>query len=79
MTETPNNRQYIHFDPQEGWFSGKGLFYECLLCGKAISSTEDSDCTCHNLYVDASAGRIGAKQEDKVRLFRFIDGAGNNQ
>jgi len=52
--------EYINFDPQKRWPSGTDLFYECLQCGEELSSIEDSDCLCHNLYVDASVGRIGA-------------------
>jgi len=73
MKKKSNNREYINFDPHKGWPVGEGLYYECLLCGKELSTTEDSFCMCYNLLVDASAGRIGAKHEDKVRLFRFVD------
>ena len=65
------HREYINFDPKQGWPTGTDLFYECSQCGKELSSMEDSDCLCHNLYVDASAGRIGANDLSKIRLFRI--------
>ncbi len=63
------SREYINFDLKEGWPTREGLFYECLICRTALSTNKDSFCKCYNLVVDASAGRIGAKEEDKVRLF----------
>lgn len=62
--------EYLEFDPAVGWPAGDGIFYECEKCSSVVSTTEDGGCDCHNLYVDASCGRIGAKEPDKVRPFR---------
>lgn len=63
-------REYLDFDPTVGWPAGDGIFYECQKCKSVVSTKEDGDCKCHNLYVDATCGRIGAKEPDKVRPFR---------
>ena len=64
-------REYIDFDPSVGWPAGEGIYYECRKCGSIVSTTEDGGCKCNNLYVDASCGRIGAKEPAQVRPFRL--------
>lgn len=62
-------RKYIEFDPAKGWPAGSFLYYECMICGSIVNSMKDGTCACRNLYIDASAGRMGAKDVGKVRLF----------
>ena len=70
MFNREKKREYLPFDPLAGWPAGDGIFYECGKCATVVVTTEDGGCDCHNLYVDASCGRIGAKEPDKVRPFR---------
>jgi hypothetical protein len=65
------NKIEIAFDPSLGWPNGADIFYECLICRDIISSIEDAECRCSNLYVDAAAGRAGAKREKDVRLLKM--------
>ncbi len=63
----------ISFNPSEGWPFGKDLYYECQFCKELVSSVENGECSCGNLYVDSDAGRAGAKDEDKIKLFQLTE------
>lgn len=60
----------IPFDPALGWPNAEDLYYECLICGDFVHSSEDDECKCGNMYVDAAAGRAGARSEQKIRLIK---------
>ena len=63
------NRAYVRWTPRDGWPRGPFLLYECAICGQALPSkaTQAEQCECGNLVVEA--GRIGANDATKVRLF----------
>ncbi len=63
------NHAYINWQARDGWPRGPFLSYQCAICGQALPSKsfEPKRCECGNLFVEA--GRIGAKDETKVRLF----------
>jgi len=63
-----NDLIYIEYDFSKGWPAGEDLFYECQLCGVIVSTIQDGECNCGNIYVDVSSARAGAKDESKVRL-----------
>jgi hypothetical protein len=66
--------QYISFDPKQGYPAGKNIAYECLICGKTVSSMPANDepweCTCRNIVVDGDAGRVSVKDDTKMKAFR---------
>jgi hypothetical protein len=66
--------RFIHVphDFGTGWPSGEELFYECLKCGVIIPSTQDGQCECGGVYVDAGYGRAGADDISQVRLLKRI-------
>jgi hypothetical protein len=66
-------KEELKFDPRVGWPNGDDLFYQCLVCGDFVCSVKEDECQCRNVYVDAAAGRAGAKDEQKVRLVKFLD------
>ena len=70
LSEEFTMKQYVDFDPKQGWPSGANLFYECKKCGGIVSSIKDGECLCGNLYVDASSGRAGASDESQVRMYK---------
>jgi hypothetical protein len=72
VNENKSNRQYISFKPNEGWPAANDLFYECLECNTILSSVIDGDCQCHNLYIEAYSGRMGANKLENIRLFRVL-------
>ena len=61
----------VSFDPAIGWPNAEDLYYECLICGEFVHSSENDECKCRNIYVDAAAGRAGARDEHKVRLVKI--------
>jgi len=62
----------VTFDPSLGWPNGSDLYYECLICGDIVRSSEEDECRCGNIYVDAAAGRAGAKRGQEVRLLKIV-------
>jgi hypothetical protein len=34
----------VAFDPSVGWPNGSDLYYECLICGDLVHSSEDDEC-----------------------------------
>ena len=67
MLKKPIYRQH---DFRTGWPSGDDLFYECQKCGEVVPSTQDGQCKCGNVYVDAGYVRAGAIDESLVRLVK---------
>lgn len=67
-------KKYIHFDPKDGWPNKPGYFYECEICKESIPSApaEYQKCKCGNFSIDVDYGRRGAKQPDKVKLYKLI-------
>ncbi len=63
------NRAYINWRPRDGWPRGPFLNYECVLCGASVPSKTGAEmrCECGNLFVGPE--QIGAREEEKVRLF----------
>ena len=66
-------KEELGFDPKLGWPNADDLFYHCLVCGDLVCSAKDDQCQCRNIYVDAAAGRAGAKEEQKVRLIKLLN------
>ena len=65
-------KQYIDFDPKQGWPRGLDLFYECQRCHKALPSIPDGNmwCDCYNMCIDVDAGCLAAKDESLIKLIR---------
>ena len=67
-------KQYIDFDPKQGYPAGKTIVYECLACGGTVSSMpsyqEPWACTCGNVSVDGDAGRVSVTNAAQLRAFR---------
>lgn len=59
------------FDPKKGWPNGIDIYYECMICGDFVHSTEDDECRCRNVFVDAGSGRAGAKREVEVKVVKI--------
>ncbi len=66
------NKQYIDFNPKDGYPRAPGLFYECVRCHKMLDSMSETNvwCDCYNLCVDADAGRLAVQDDSFVRLVR---------
>ncbi|NUP11309.1 MAG: hypothetical protein HOW73_35125 [Polyangiaceae bacterium] len=66
-------RQYIAFDPKQGYPAAKNIAYECLICGGVVSSMPGNDenweCSCRNIRVDGDAGRVSVRDHDKMKAF----------
>ena len=58
------------FSQNESHPVGRGIYYECLLCGARLDSSAPHAvaCKCYNLILDIDAGRISAKNPDQVRI-----------
>jgi hypothetical protein len=67
------SREYLEYDPKQGWPAGADLFYECQRCKKILRSTPDINewCECFNICIDIDAGRLAAKDESLVKLIRI--------
>ena len=63
------NRAYVSWTPRDGWPRGPFLGYKCTICGESVpsKSSDASQCQCGNVFSDGA--RLGAKDENKVRLF----------
>ncbi len=61
----------IAFDPKRSWPRKDGYYYECMICQDTISGMVPTyvRCRCRNLSIDPEAGRMGAREESKIRLF----------
>jgi hypothetical protein len=71
---TSPRKEYVSFNPEEGYPRGPDLFYECGVCGVLIpSQPEDSTyCRCFNIGVDVGAFRFAVWDESRpVRLVRL--------
>ena len=62
----------LEFDSNKGWPTAKNYFYKCEECGESIPSqpNKPSRCQCGNLFIDNEAGRLSAKQDDKISLYK---------
>lgn len=71
----------VPFDPKKGYPVGphryfKGYpvgphrFYKCLICSEVLPSRpkDSMQCRCGNVFIDVDAGRMGARDESKIRL-----------
>jgi len=68
-------KQYIEFDPDQGYPQDDGLFYECQKCHKILPSMPEDNvwCDCYNLCIDVDAGRLAVKDNSLIRLVRITD------
>jgi hypothetical protein len=64
-------KEYLPFDPTQGYPAGDGLFYECLLCGTIVSSlpTDSVGCVCGKIFIDVDYGRCAIREPASVKLF----------
>lgn len=71
MTKSKN---YIIFFPDQpqGYPSGKNVYYECEVCGDVVESKPQNfaECTCQNITVDSSGGRLTVTDPNKFKIFR---------
>ncbi len=65
-------KNYINFNPAQGYPAGKNIFYECSLCNAVIQSMpiNAAACECGNIIVDSDAGRVSVKDEGQFRIFK---------
>ena len=65
-------KEYIDFNPTEGYPQGDDLFYECLSCQVEIpsSSTENLCCKCFNVFYDEDEDKFNVQDTSKIALFR---------
>jgi hypothetical protein len=70
-------RNYIHLDPAKSRPYRRGLYYECLKCGKIIPGDfkDNVHCDCRNIMIDADWGRIKIQDYSKARAFDEIPDA----
>ena len=66
-------KQYIAFDPPEGYPAGRGIFYECCKCGDDLPSAPVGGvaCSCRNVVVDGDAGRVSVKNDEQLKIFSY--------
>lgn len=73
MSMKPNeqDRKYLPIEPDKGYPAGKGLYYECLVCGDVIPSMPDDDtsCKCRNIMIDVGFSRMVIDDPTRARLF----------
>ena len=67
-------KEYIDFDPAQGYPQGDDLFYECQSCQVEIPScpTENLCCKCFNLFYDVDEAKLSVQNQDKIALFRKV-------
>jgi len=66
----------IEFDETKGFPTGKGLYYECKLCGarrSTVNIKEAGFCECRNLHIDIDYSRISVKAPASVTLLEVYD------
>lgn len=63
----------IPFDPSQGFPAAADLYYECGKCKDLVPSRPEDNvrCSCGSISVDVDAGRLSAKNEKALRLFRL--------
>lgn len=66
-----SKRNYIAFNPSDGYPARLGHFYECMRCGDVVPSVpkETGGCRCDNIFIDVDAGRIAVKDVSRLKLF----------
>ena len=64
-------RNYVNFNPRDGYPAKLGLFYECTRCGDVVASVpkDNIGCKCDNIFIDVDAGRIAVRDVSQVKLF----------
>ena len=65
-------KNYLQFDPGDGYPVAWNIFYECLKCGKVIASKpiNSLSCTCQNISVNIASGQILIKDDASLRIFK---------
>ncbi len=65
-------KEYIKTDFKHGYPSGKNIFYECEICSDVIPSAPVAlaQCSCKNIIIDPSFGRIIIREESKIKVFK---------
>lgn len=67
-------RQYISFDPKQGYPASPTTSYECTRCGATVPSIpgpqDPYECTCRNIRIDVDAGRVSVDDHGHMKAFR---------
>lgn len=65
-------KEYIDFNPTEGFPQGDDLFYECRSCKVEIPSrpAENLCCKCFNVFYDVDEGKFTVQDTSQLALFR---------
>ena len=65
------DKQYISFNPENGYPAGEKTFYECMGCGEVFLSMPDDSvvCKCRNVAIDIDYGRVSIKDHKKLKVF----------
>jgi hypothetical protein len=60
------------FNPKANQSFGKGIYYECEICGDRLNSASEHAiaCKCRNVIIDIDSGRIAVKSPEKVIVLR---------
>ena len=66
--------KYQKFNFKRGYPFTSNLFYECLECNELVHSTPRNGdaCSCHNIRVDADAGRVAVRDDTKIKLLKLL-------
>lgn len=77
-----SRRRYLQFDVAQAYPAGKGLYYECRVCGDIIPSLPDENmaCSCENIAIDVDYGRVHVDNPSQLLLFLLtVDGGGSDR
>ena len=66
--------KYQKLNFRRGYPFSSNLFYECLECNELVHSApkNSATCSCHNIIVDADAGRVTVRDNSKIKLLKLL-------
>lgn len=67
-------KEYITYQKENGYPTGKNIYYECTLCNTNVNSLPEtfSECRCGNIMIDVPMARLMINDKEHFKIFKFV-------
>lgn len=67
-------KEYITYQKEKGYPTGKNIYYECTLCNTNVNSLPEtfSECKCGNIMIDVPMARLMINDKEHFKIFKFV-------